>query len=88
MRFKLDFIIDRSELNADYRRCILSFIKNSLVQSVNGDLLERYYHDTNTKDFSWTMIVSKPQFTKEKFRFADNKFSIIFTTDDRNQTGM
>lgn len=88
MRFKLDFTIDRSELNADYRRCILSFIKHSLEHSVNGDLLERYYKDTNTKDFSWTMIVSKPQFTKEKFQFADNKFALIFSTDDRKQTGM
>lgn len=88
MRFKLDFIIDRSELNADYRRYILSFIKNALSNSVNGDLMARYYKDTNTKDFSWTMIVSKPQFTKEKFRFADNKFSLVFSTDDRMQTGM
>lgn len=40
MRFKLDFIIDRSELNADYRRYVLSFIKNALSQSVNGDLLD------------------------------------------------
>jgi len=88
VRFKLDFIIDRSELNADYRRCILSFIKHSLANSVNGDLLERYYKDTNTKDFSWTMIVSKPRFTKEKFQFADNKFSLVFSTDDGKQTGM
>ena len=88
VRFKLDFIIDRSELNADYRRYILSFIKNALSNSVNGDLMARYYKDTNTKDFSWTMIVSKPQFTKEKFRFADNKFSLVFSTDDRMQTGM
>lgn len=88
MRFKLDFTIDRSELNADYRRCILSFIKNALSQSVNGDLLERYYKDTNRKDFSWTMIVSHPQFSKEKFRFADNKFSLVFSTDDKKQTGM
>ena len=88
MRFKLDFIIDQSELNADYRRYVLSFIKNALSQSVNGDLLERYYKDTDTKDFTWTMIVSKPQFTKEKFRFADNKFSLVFSTDDGRQTGM
>lgn len=88
MRFKLDFIIDRSELNADYRRYILSYIKNALAQSVNGNLLERYYTDTDTKDFTWTMIVKKPQFTKEKFRFADNKFSLIFSTDDGRQTGM
>ncbi len=88
MRFKLDFIIDQSELNADYRRYVLSFIKNALSQSVNGDLLGRYYTDTNTKDFTWTMIVSKPQFTKEKFRFADNRFSLVFSTDDREQTGM
>lgn len=88
MRFKLDFIIDQSELNADYRRYVLSFIKNALSQSVNGDLLERYYKDTNSKDFTWTMIVSKPRFTKEKFRFADNRFSLVFSTDDGRQTGM
>ena len=88
VRFKLDFIIDRSELNADYRRCILSFIKNALSNSVNGNLLERFYKDTNTKDFSWAMIVAKPQFTKEKFQFADNKFSLFFSTDDRMQSGM
>lgn len=88
MRFKLDFIIDQSEFNADYRRYVLSFIKNALSQSVNGDLLERYYKDTVTKDFTWTMIVSKPRFTKEKFQFADNKFSLVFSTDDRRQTGM
>lgn len=88
VRFKLDFIIDRSELNADYRRCILSFIKNALSNSVNGNLLERFYKDTNTKDFSWAMIVAKPQFTKEKFQFADNKFSLVFSTDDRMQSGM
>lgn len=58
VRFKLDFIIDRSELNADYRRCILSFIKNALSNSVNGNLLERFYKDTNTKDFSWARQIS------------------------------
>lgn len=88
MRFKLDFLIDKSELNADYRRYILSFIKKALSQSVNGDLLNRYYTDTRTKDFTWTMIVRKPRFTKEKFRFADNSFSLVFSTDDRMQTGM
>lgn len=88
MRFRLDFTIDKPELNADYRRYILSFIKNALSQSINGDLLNRYYTDTNTKDFTWTMIVSKPQFTKEKFRFSENKFSLVFSTDDKMQTGM
>lgn len=88
MRFKLDFATEKSEINLDYRKYILSFIKNALSKSVNGDLLNRYYTDTNTKDFTWTMIVSKPQFTKEKLLFADNKFSIVFSTDDKAQTGM
>ena len=88
MRFKLDFITGQSELNADYRRYVLSFIKNALSQSVNGNLLDRYYTDTHTKDFFFTMIVSKPRFTKEKFQFADNKFSLVFSTDDGKQTGM
>lgn len=88
MRFKLDFMVDQSEINIDYRRLILSYIKNALSQSVNGDLLDRYYMDTNTKDFTWTLIVSRPQFTKEKLQFANNRFSLIFSTDDKRQTGM
>lgn len=88
MRFKLDFMVDQSEINIDYRRLILSYIKNALSQSVNGDLLDRYYMDTNTKDFTWTLIVSRPQFTKEKLQFANNRFSLIFSSDDKRQTGM
>lgn len=88
MRFKLDFITEKPELNADYRRLILSYIKHSLSDSVNGNLLDRYYTDTNTKDFTWTMIVSKPRFTREKFQFAGNRFSLVFSADDRKQTGM
>lgn len=88
MRFKLDFSIEKSEINLDYRKYVLSFIKNALSKSVNGDLMNRYYTDTNTKDFTWTMIVRKPQFTKEKLLFAENKFSIVFSADDKAQTGM
>mgnify|MGYP001027646801 CR=1 FL=1 len=88
MRFKLDFVTDRSELNIDYRRFVLSYIKHSLADSVNGNLLDRYYADTNTKDFTWTLIVSKPKFTKEKLQFANNRFTLVFSADDKRQTGM
>ena len=88
MRFKLDFVVDQSEINADYRRLVLSYIKHSLADSVNGNLLDRYYTDTNTKDFTWTLIVSKPKFTKEKLQFANNRFSLVFSADDKRQTGM
>ena len=88
MRFKLDFSTDRPELPIEYRRFILSFIKNALSKSVNGDLLGKYYADTNTKDFTWTLIVRKPHFTKEKLKFEGSGFSVIFSTDDKAQTGM
>ena len=88
MRFKLDFSTDRPELPIEYRRFILSFIKNALSKSVNGDLLGKYYADTNTKDFTWTLIVRKPHFTKERLKFEGSGFSVIFSTDDKAQTGM
>lgn len=88
MRFKLDFSIERSELPVEYRKFVLSFIKNSLTKSVNGDLLDKYYTGTNTKDFTWTLIVKQPHFTKEKLEFEGNRFSIIFSTGDKEQTGM
>lgn len=88
MRFKLEFSTDKPELPIEYRKLILSFIKNALSKSVNGDLLGKYYTDTNTKDFTWTLIVKRPHFTKEKLEFEGNRFSVIFSAGDRNQTGM
>lgn len=88
MRFKLHFVTEKHELSIEYRRFILSFIKHALAKSVNGDLLDRYYTDTNTKDFTWTLIVNQPRFRDGKLEFADNKFSVIFSTDDKVQTGM
>lgn len=88
MRFKLEFSTDKPELPIEYRKLILSFIKNALSKSVNGDLLGKYYKDTNTKDFTWTLIVKQPHFTKEKLEFEGNRFSVIFSADDKKQTGM
>ena len=88
MRFKLDFSTDKPELSIEYRKLILSFIKNALAKSINGDLLGKYYSDTNTKDFTWTLIVKKPHFTKKKLEFEGNRFSVIFSADDKAQTGM
>lgn len=88
MRFKLRFATDKPCLPIEYRRLFTSYIKNALSKSVNGDLINRYYTDTNTKDFTWTLIVGKPKFTPERLEFSDNKFSVIFSTDDKAQTGM
>lgn len=87
MRFKLDFDADKSELPIEYRKLVLSYIKNALSKSSNGDLLDRYYTNTQTKDFTWTLIVNKPVFEVGKMKFEYSRFSIIFSTDDRKQTG-
>lgn len=88
MRFKLRFITDKPELPIEYRKFFASYIKNALHNSINGDLLKRYYADTHTKDFTWTLIVSRPRFASGKLEFSDNRFSVIFSADDKAQTGM
>jgi CRISPR-associated endoribonuclease Cas6 len=87
MRIKLEFEVSKLELPLEYRRSFISFIKKSLSQSRDGIYLEKYYRDTNQKDFTWCMIFSNPHFTKEKIILENNTIKVIVSTEDVNKTG-
>jgi len=48
MRLKLDFELEKPELDIDYRRCLISFIKHS-IQGYDQNLFEDLYEKGKTR---------------------------------------
>ena len=53
MRFYLTFELEKSSLPKDYRRIILSYIKNSLSEILDGRYYSQYFKDTIQKIFAF-----------------------------------
>lgn len=87
MRIRLEFSLENNECPQEYRRCIISFIKNALIKAQEGKKFEEYYHDTCQKDFTWGTILPDAVFKKRKIILSDTRFTVIMSTDDRKQTG-
>lgn len=88
MRFQLTFSLKKPEIpTKDYRRIFASIIKNALSRYMDGQLLENFYKDTKQKDFTWSVIFSKPDFSGEGIKLGENEVKMIFSTYDRDNTG-
>lgn len=85
MRICLEFNIKDNCLPLDYRRCFVSFIKKSLSIGNNGKYLQEYYTDTKQKPFSFTVVMKKPKFDKEKVTFEGNRVKMYFSITDKNR---
>ena len=72
MRFYLTFELEKSSLPKDYRRIILSYIKKSLTEILDGRYYSQYFKDNIQKDFCFSLKLIK----------------VLFTSDDRQKTGL
>ena len=89
MRFYLSFELEKKLFPTDYRRIILSFIKKSLSEILEGRYYERYFKDTIQKDFSFSVKFSKnSKFTNNEIILEDNIIKVLFKCDDRQKTGL
>lgn len=88
MRFQLEMKLDKPEFVKDYRKVILSFIKQVLSQCNDGKYLEEYFHDTVQKDYCFTALFQSPVFSGNSIQLADSGMKIRFSTDDRSKTGL
>lgn len=87
MRIKLEFKLEKQELPLTYRKGIMSFIKKSLKDSQDGKYFSYFYEGTMQKDFTWSMILPSPQFTKEKILVNNQTITMIMSTTDENRIG-
>lgn len=88
MRLELIFKIEKPELPKDNSSIWISFLKNCLSQCHGGQFFETYFGGHGIKDYTYSIILSAPQFGKEKILLGDNQIKMIFSADDRNKTGL
>lgn len=78
MRLKLVFELENNRLDIQYRKSIISWIKHAL-ENYDESLYKQIYQNNNKKTFTFSTILSKPQFKKEEIIMQDNKFSVVFS---------
>lgn len=86
MRFKLLMELKDKNFPIDYRRVILSYIKNALTNVENGKYLSKFYKDTIQKNFCFTVELPNPVFKKDSILLEEKNITIKFSTSD-NKTG-
>lgn len=89
MRAELIFALEKPVMCLDYRRIVLSWLKQCLTNCNQGKYFDRYYQGTVQKNYAFTVIMQKPQFTKDRIYLEEPSIKILFSAyDDRLQTGL
>lgn len=78
MRLKLVFELENGKLDIQYRKGIISWIKQA-IQTYDENLFQEMYHANQKKTFTFAPILSAPKFEKEEIIMQDNQFSILFS---------
>lgn len=88
MRLELRFELEKKFFQADFRKIFISYIKYCLTKYQNGQLYEKFYKDTISKNFSFSVIFQKPIYKKEIIELGGNNLTVIVSSDDRDNTGL
>lgn len=88
MRFYLSLKLEKNEFPLDYRRVILSYIKNAISNCNNGKYYDSYFKDTIQKDYCFSVALPRPRYEKDKIILDNDEIKILFSTDDKNKTGL
>ena len=88
MRFTLTLELEKSSFHIDYRSIVLCFIKNAISKCNDGKYYDRFFKDTNQKDYCFSVILPKSRFTKDEIKLENNKLKILFSTGDAEKTGL
>lgn len=87
MRFCLTLKLEKDEFPLDYRRVILSYIKNAISNCNDGKYYDNYFKDTIQKDYCFSVVLSRPEYTKDKILLDNKEVKILFSTEDKRKTG-
>lgn len=80
MRLKLSFELEKPELDINYRKSLISFIKHS-VEEYDKELFNTLYEKgkTTKKTFTFAPILNHPKFKEEKVFLEGTGFYLIFS---------
>ena len=84
MRFSFTFELEREEINIDYRRKIVSFLKHAINESDEDFYQEMYGNNADrSKDFTTAIyFVPETQIGKESILVKSKRMIMNFSTPD------
>lgn len=88
MRFSLILNLKKNRFPIEYRKVVLSYIKNALSYCNNGKYFDEFFGDAKQKDYCFTVIFPKSKFTKNEIELENNEIKILFSTSDKNKVGI
>lgn len=88
MRFTLVLTLKEKRFPIEYRKVILSYIKNALTNCNGGKYFEEFFKDTKQKDYCFTVIFPKSKFSKNEIITDSNEIKILFSTNDSKKAGL
>lgn len=77
MRFEVELILDNNIINKDYRRNIVSVIK----QCLSKEDYEEIYKERKLRSFTFSPFLQIDNFSKDKIILKDKKMKLFFSTD-------
>lgn len=84
MRFNCKILLTKNELPLEYRRCIISFLKNAISETKNVEFFEKYFSKDVVSKKPYTFFCQIPVLKKEhdKFLLKNNEITLHFSTKD------
>ncbi|AAO35716.1 CRISPR-associated endoribonuclease Cas6 [Clostridium tetani] len=87
MRFCLTLHLKEKIFLIEYRKVILSYIKNAISKCNNGKYYECFFKDTKQKDYCFSVILPNPTFTKNEIILNGNEIKVLFSTNNNSKIG-
>ncbi|MCI6693537.1 MAG: CRISPR-associated endoribonuclease Cas6 [Clostridium sp.] len=88
MRFSLILQLKKQVFPTEYRKVILSYIKNAISKYNDGEYYDNFFKDTVQKDYCFSVVLPKPKFTKDEILLSKDEIKIIFSTDNNYKIGV
>ena len=88
MRFSLVLELKKNIFPIEYRKIILSYIKNALSNCNEGKFFKEFFGDIAKKEYCFSVIFPKSKFEKDKIFIEKNEIKILFSSSDRNKSGL
>lgn len=87
MRFILTLEVKKNIFPIEYRKLVLSYIKNALSECNSGKYYDKFFKDTVQKDYCFSVILPKAKFSKNQIELDGNEIKILFSTEDKRKVG-
>ena len=87
MKFSLILELKKQVFPTEYRRVILSYIKNAILKCNEGKYYDNFFKDTEQKNYCFSVILPKSTFGREEIILGENQIEILFTADNNEKTG-